>query len=125
MPDFIQKPPHMLIHPHFNPIAVQIGKVAIHWYGLMYLIGFLLFLALGRMRIKRGRPAGWQLSELDDLLFYGVLGVILGGRLGYVFFYKPDFLPGPPARYRQGVGRRHVVPRWFYRRAGSRVGVCA
>lgn len=96
MPDFIQKPPHMLIHPHFNPVAVQIGKVAIHWYGLMYLIGFLLFLALGRMRIKQGRPAGWQLSELDDLLFYGVLGVILGGRLGYVCFYKPDFYLGHP-----------------------------
>ena len=86
----------MLIHPQFNPIAVKIGPLAIHWYGLMYLIGFLLFLGLGRMRIKRGQPKGWQLSELDDLLFYGVLGVILGGRLGYVFFYKPDFYLGHP-----------------------------
>ncbi|MBB5191454.1 phosphatidylglycerol:prolipoprotein diacylglycerol transferase [Silvimonas terrae] len=81
----------MLIHPHFNPVAVKIGPIAIHWYGLMYLVGFLLFLVLGRRRIKLGRPAGWQLNELDDLLFYGVLGVILGGRLGYVLFYKPDF----------------------------------
>ncbi|WP_035059900.1 prolipoprotein diacylglyceryl transferase [Andreprevotia chitinilytica] len=81
----------MLVHPHFNPIAVSIGPLAVHWYGLMYLVGFVIFMLLGRARIKAGNPAGWRVEEMDDLLFYGVLGVILGGRLGYVLFYKPDF----------------------------------
>ncbi|GAA5783709.1 prolipoprotein diacylglyceryl transferase [Chitiniphilus shinanonensis] len=81
----------MLVHPQFDPIAFSLGPVSVHWYGLMYLLGFLLFLGLGRWRIKRGNPAGWQVQDLDDLLFYGVLGVIVGGRLGYVLFYKPDF----------------------------------
>ena len=81
----------MLIHPQFNAVAFQIGPIAVHWYGLMYLLGFIFFLALGRLRIKRGRYPGWKNEELDDLLFYGVLGVILGGRFGYVLFYKPDY----------------------------------
>ncbi|UXY16392.1 prolipoprotein diacylglyceryl transferase [Chitiniphilus purpureus] len=81
----------MLVHPQFDPIAFSLGPLSVHWYGLMYLVGFLLFLTLGRWRIKRGNPQGWQAQEMDDLLFYGVLGVILGGRLGYVLFYKPDF----------------------------------
>ncbi|MBS1155384.1 MAG: prolipoprotein diacylglyceryl transferase [Proteobacteria bacterium] len=81
----------MLTHPQFNPVAFQIGVFAIHWYGLMYLLGFTGFLLLGRWRIKQGLYPGWKAEELDDLLFYGVLGVILGGRFGYVFFYKPDY----------------------------------
>lgn len=81
----------MLTHPQFNPLAFQIGPLGIHWYGLMYLVGFIGFLLLGRLRIKQGLYPGWKVEELDDLLFYGVLGVIIGGRLGYVFFYKPDF----------------------------------
>lgn len=81
----------MLTHPQFNPVAFQIGVFAIHWYGLMYLLGFTGFLLLGRSRIKQGLYPGWKAEELDDLLFYGVLGVILGGRFGYVFFYKPDY----------------------------------
>jgi len=86
----------MLTHPQFDPIAIQIGPLAIHWYGLMYLLGFVLFLLLGRWRIARGMYPGWKKEEVDDLLFYGVLGVILGGRLGYVFFYKPDFYLSHP-----------------------------
>ncbi|WP_273432348.1 prolipoprotein diacylglyceryl transferase [Chitinibacter tainanensis] len=81
----------MLTHPQFDPVAIHLGPVGIHWYGLMYLVGFVLFLLLGRMRIRNGNPPGWHVAEMDDLLFYGVLGVILGGRLGYVFFYKFDF----------------------------------
>ena len=81
----------MLTHPQFNPIAFQIGSFGVHWYGLMYLIGFIGFLWLGRLRIRQGLYPGWKAEELDDLLFYGVLGVILGGRIGYVFFYKPDY----------------------------------
>lgn len=86
----------MLIHPTIDPVAIHLGPLAIRWYGLMYLIGFVLFLALGRYRIRRHPERGWTTAQLDDLLFYGVLGVILGGRLGYVFFYKPaEYLAAP------------------------------
>lgn len=79
----------MLIHPQFDPVAVHLGSFGIHWYGLMYLAGFMLFLAFGRYRSKQGGTL--SVSQLDDLLFYGVLGVIIGGRLGYIFFYKFSF----------------------------------
>ncbi len=81
----------MLTHPQFDPVAIQAGPLGVHWYGLMYLLAFAGFVLLGRLRIRHGRCPGWQAQELDDLLFYGVLGVILGGRLGYVIFYKPDY----------------------------------
>jgi len=79
----------MLIHPQFDPVALQLGPLAIHWYGLMYLAGFLTFLWLGRRRIATLDNPQINNKLLDDLLFYGVLGVILGGRFGYVLFYKP------------------------------------
>ena len=86
----------MLIHPQFDPVALHLGPLAIRWYGLMYLLAFALFLLLGRQRIKTGPQPGWTVRELDDLLFYGVLGVVLGGRLGYVLFYQPaHFLAHP------------------------------
>ena len=86
----------MLIHPQFDPVALYLGPLAIRWYGLMYLLAFGLFLLLGRQRIKTGPQPGWTVKELDDLLFYGVLGVVLGGRLGYVLFYQPaHFLAHP------------------------------
>jgi phosphatidylglycerol:prolipoprotein diacylglycerol transferase len=80
----------MLIHPEFDPIAFSLGPVAVRWYGLMYLVGFALFWWLGRIR---SRDAWRDMSQRDveDLLFYGVLGVIVGGRLGYVLFYKPGY----------------------------------
>ena len=79
----------MLIHPQFDPIAVSLGPVAIRWYGLMYVAAFALFLVLGRMHMKRRPDMGFTRENLDDLLFYGMLGVVLGGRLGFVLFYKP------------------------------------
>ena len=86
----------MLIHPQFDPVALHLGPLAIRWYGLMYLLAFALFLLLGRQRIKTGPQPGWNVRQLDDLLFYGVLGVVLGGRLGYVLFYQPaHFLAHP------------------------------
>jgi len=81
----------MLIHPQFNPIALQLGPLAVHWYGLMYLAGFLTFLWLGRKRIASLQNSRIDNKALDDLLFYGVLGVILGGRIGYVIFYKAAY----------------------------------
>jgi phosphatidylglycerol---prolipoprotein diacylglyceryl transferase len=77
-----------MVHPNFDPIAFAIGPVAVRWYGLMYLIAFALFYVLGRLRLKQ---AGFTTQALDDMLFYGALGVILGGRLGYVLFYKPAY----------------------------------
>ncbi|MDR2874653.1 MAG: prolipoprotein diacylglyceryl transferase [Methylobacillus sp.] len=91
----------MLIHPQFDPIAIHIGAFSvgsytigpfgIHWYGLMYVLGFVLFLWLGKRRLRARNRDGWPPEMMDDLLFYGVLGVILGGRLGQVLFYEPAY----------------------------------
>ena len=91
----------MLIHPQFNPVAISVGPLAIHWYGLMYLMAFLQFWWLGKHRILSHPQLarnGWTVQQLDDLLFYGVLGVILGGRLGQVLFYEPGYYFSDPAR---------------------------
>jgi len=86
----------MLIHPQFDPVAVQLGPLAIRWYGLMYLVGFALVWWFGRSRIRANPQSVWTLRDLDDVLFYGILGTILGGRLGYVLFYKfGDYLVAP------------------------------
>ena len=79
----------MLVHPQFDPIAISLGPIAIRWYGLMYLAGFALCFFLGRRRAARDPWRGLSPELIDDLLFFGVLGVVLGGRLGYVLFYKP------------------------------------
>ncbi|MCL2309081.1 MAG: prolipoprotein diacylglyceryl transferase [Proteobacteria bacterium] len=81
----------MLVHPQFDPVALSIGPFAIHWYGVMYLLAFAIFLALGKYRIKKGRHPGWYTRDIDDMLFYGVFAIIVGGRLGYVLFYKPAY----------------------------------
>jgi phosphatidylglycerol:prolipoprotein diacylglycerol transferase len=81
----------MLVHPQFDPIALQIGPLAVRWYGLMYLLAFVLFMVLGKQRARQSLLTGWHPRDVDDMLFYGVFGVIVGGRLGYVLFYKPLF----------------------------------
>lgn len=86
----------MIVHPQFDPIAISFGPVAIRWYGLMYVLGFLGIMLLGRHRIKTQPWLNWNLRELDDLIFYGVLGTILGGRLGYILFYKLDYYLAHP-----------------------------
>ncbi len=86
----------MLIHPQFDPVAIALGPLAVRWYGLMYLIGFLLFIVLGRRRAAQFPQRGFSKQSLDDLLFYGVLGVILGGRLGQVIFYEPGYYLSHP-----------------------------
>lgn len=79
----------MFTHPQFNPVAIQITQnFGVHWYGLMYLIGFIAFLGLGKYQIKHKPWFGWNHQMLDDALFYGALGVILGGRMGYILFYQ-------------------------------------
>jgi phosphatidylglycerol:prolipoprotein diacylglycerol transferase len=85
----------MLIHPQFDPVAFSLGPLAVRWYGLMYLVAFVQFILLGRYRIKT-RPAPLNVEQLDDLLFYGMLGVIIGGRLGQVLFYEPGYFFAHP-----------------------------
>jgi phosphatidylglycerol:prolipoprotein diacylglycerol transferase len=85
----------VLTHPNFDPIMFQIGPLAVRWYGVMYLAGFLCAWWLGARRIRQGL-APITRPQLDDLLFVVVVGVILGGRLGYVLFYKPlHYLANP------------------------------
>ena len=87
------------VHPQFDPIAFSLGPLAVRWYGLMYLIAFVLVIVLGRIRLKAPQYAHLRMAprDLDDLLLYGVLGVVLGGRLGYVLFYKPTYYLNHPA----------------------------
>ena len=92
----------MLVHPQFDPIALDLHRfglpIAIHWYGITYLVAFGLFLFLGvrRSRLPHYAAEGWTRKDVEDLLFYGVLGVIIGGRLGEVLFYTPKFFLDNP-----------------------------
>ncbi len=92
----------MLMHPQIDPVALQLGPLSIHWYGLTYLVGFGLFMWLGALRLKQPPFASlsgaraWSRRDVDDILFLGVLGVVLGGRLGYCLFYKPGFYLAHP-----------------------------
>jgi phosphatidylglycerol---prolipoprotein diacylglyceryl transferase len=85
----------MLVHPNFDPIAISIGPLAIRWYGLMYLAAFGFVWWLGTRRIAQGRSP-IERAQFDDMLFMGILGVIAGGRLGYVLFYKPAYYLAHP-----------------------------
>ena len=86
----------MLIHPQFDPVVVHVGPLAVRWYGLMYLLAFVLVLVLGRYRIRTQSWLGLTVRDLDDMLFFGVIGVVLGGRMGYILFYKlADYLHEP------------------------------
>jgi phosphatidylglycerol:prolipoprotein diacylglycerol transferase len=88
----------MLVHPQFDPVAVSLGPLKIHWYGLMYLVAFGLFYWLANVRARKPWFAarGWTRRDIEDLLFFGVIGTVLGGRLGYVIFYKPGFYLSHP-----------------------------
>ena len=85
----------MLLHPQFDPVAFSLGPLSVRWYGLMYLVAFVQFIALGRYRIKT-QPGLLTVEQMDDLLFYGMLGVIVGGRLGQVLFYEPAYYLAHP-----------------------------
>ena len=129
----------MLIHPQFDPVAItfgpfhvagtMLGPFAIRWYGLMYLLAFIFVIVLGRRRASQNLLTGWHPRDIDDMLFYGVFGVILGGRLGYVLFYKPlYYLLHPLEIFQvwQGGMSFHggflgvLVALWFYARKRGR-----
>jgi len=89
----------MLIHPAINPVALQLGPVAVHWYGLTYLAAFGFFMLLGKARLQHAPFAGdtgWSFRDVEDVLFLGVLGVVLGGRFGYCLFYNPAYYAAHP-----------------------------
>lgn len=118
----------MLIYPDIDPAAVRIGPFAVHWYGLMYLIGFVGGWWLGRIRARRPDSV-WAPEEVGDLLFYVALGVVLGGRIGYVLFYNlPGFLEQPLVLFKvwQGGMSFHgglvgvLVAAWLYGRRTQR-----
>jgi len=82
-----------MVYPQIDPVALSLGPLQIHWYGLMYLAGFVGAWYLGRLRAER---YGWTVEQVEDLLFYGAIGVIVGGRLGYTLFYDlPNNLAHP------------------------------
>jgi phosphatidylglycerol---prolipoprotein diacylglyceryl transferase len=85
----------MLTYPDIDPVAFQLGPLRVHWYGLMYLVGFALGWALGRWRASRP-GSGWTAAMVDDVVFYAVIGIIAGGRLGYMFFYGYDQILANP-----------------------------
>ncbi|MGE8551526.1 MAG: prolipoprotein diacylglyceryl transferase, partial [Acinetobacter calcoaceticus] len=84
----------MLTYPNIDPVAIHLGPLQVHWYGLMYLLAFLCAWGLASYRAKQ--RDGWTSEMVSDLVFYGALGVVLGGRVGYVLFYEFDkFLENP------------------------------
>lgn len=87
----------MLAYPDISPVALELGPLKIHWYGIMYLIGFAAAWWLGRRRAERREWLGAP-ARVDDLIFYGAIGVVLGGRIGYMLFYNFDIWLADPLR---------------------------
>lgn len=89
----------MLTFPNIDPVALQLGPLKIHWYGIMYLVAFGAAWWLGKRRARQGpsvEKGGWTSEMVSDVVFYGALGTVLGGRLGYTFFYNfSGFLADP------------------------------
>ncbi len=84
----------MLTYPNINPVALQVGPVAIHWYGLMYLVGFVIAWTLGVLRARK--TSEWNSQLVSELIFYSAVGVLIGGRIGYILFYDfPGFIENP------------------------------
>jgi phosphatidylglycerol:prolipoprotein diacylglycerol transferase len=118
----------MFTYPDINPVAISAGPFQVHWYGLMYLVGFLGGWWLGRLRTRRP-GTGWQAVEIGDLLFYVALGVVLGGRVGYTLVYNfPGFIADPLVLFRiwQGGMSFHgglvgvLIAMWLYARRTGR-----
>jgi len=118
----------MLTYPEFNPVALDLGPLKVHWYGIMYLIGFVGGWWLGKMRAKKP-DSGWHPDEIGDMVFYIALGVVFGGRLGYVLFYGfNNFIHDPLSLLRiwEGGMAFHggllgvLVAMWLYGRKTGR-----
>lgn len=85
----------MLIHPTIDPVIMQLGPIKVHWYGVMYLLAFGIAWILGQWRAKHS-SGQWSKQAVSDLIFYCVVGVVVGGRVGYMLFYSlPSFIENP------------------------------
>jgi phosphatidylglycerol:prolipoprotein diacylglycerol transferase len=121
----------MLRYPHINPIAISLGPLHIHWYGIMYLVGFGAAWWLARHRAARPEST-WKTGDVDDFVFYAMLGVILGGRIGYVLFYGLPLWRGDwlyPLKIWEGGMSFHggllgvlIAAAVFARQRGRRIG---
>ena len=120
------------MYPRIDPVALQLGPVSIHWYGITYLAAFGLFMFLASRRLRHEPyasiqgPGAWSRKDIEDMLFLGVLGVIVGGRLGYCLFYKPDYYSQHPlevfAVWLGGMSFHGgmlgvIVSQWWYARS--------
>ena len=84
-----------MLAPNIDPVALALGPIKIHWYGLMYVLGFLALWFFASRRAQRPN-SGWTKQQVSDFVFYGALGVILGGRIGYMLFYNlPHYVANP------------------------------
>jgi phosphatidylglycerol:prolipoprotein diacylglycerol transferase len=119
----------MLIYPEINPIAVHIGPLRVHWYGIMYLIGFVGGWALLRLRARHRADLNFTFEQISDLLFYVALGIILGGRIGYMLFYDfPALVHNPLNLFKVWNGRMSfhggaagvLIAMWIYGRIHGR-----
>ena len=125
-PRAVSEPSHLYIA--FDPVAFSLGPLQVHWYGIMYLLAFLFFWLAGTWTVRHRPWWGWSAEDVGDMLFYGMLGVVIGGRLGYVLFYALDSLLADPLflfRITQGGMSFHggllgviVAMAWFARRSG-------
>ena len=115
-------------YPLIEPVLLEIGPLAVRWYGLMYLLAFLACYVLGNQRAKK-HDSDWDKADVSDVIFYGVVGTIVGGRLGFVLFYSFDrFLVEPLWLFRLWEGGMSfhggmlgvVAARWLYGRKTSR-----
>lgn len=117
----------MFVRPDIDPVAFSIGPLAVHWYGLMYLLSFLIGWGLAVLRTRK-LHVSWRTEEVGDLLFYVVLGVVLGGRLGYVLLYQPGFFLAHPLKilavwdggmsFHGGMLGVFLAALWFARKTG-------
>lgn len=121
----------MIQYPKIDPVIFSIGPVSVHWYGLMYVIGFLAAWLLARKRAAQPGST-WTGVDVDDLIFYSALGVILGGRIGWIVFYGLEDVAADPMRalriweggmsFHGGLLGVIVAVTWFAKRRGRSVG---
>jgi len=119
----------MLTHPQFDPVAFSVGPFSARWYGLTYLFAFICFAVLGRLRARRRPELGWNAQSVDDMLFYGIFGVIFGARLGEILFFQPAHYFTHPTEifsiWKGGMSFHGgflgvLIAMWFYSRRHGR-----
>ncbi|MFZ2508670.1 MAG: prolipoprotein diacylglyceryl transferase [Steroidobacteraceae bacterium] len=120
----------MLSYPEIDPVAFQFGPLRIHWYGLMYVIGFAAAWWLARRRAARPNST-WKPVDVDDLIFCAAVGVIAGGRLGWIFVYGFERLLDDPLSFIRvweggmsfhgGLAGVMIAVAWFARRRGRKI----